>query len=111
MILRVGVVICVASIVVALSHPSIARPADQNQNKPNAAATGSAVVGIASTHNPFRPGYRSGAGKRLPASFTIQPPGPLRSKLICVRGLAASAMQRTIDQRTHCFQAKTSRSS
>jgi rare lipoprotein A len=60
MILRVGVVICVASIVVALSHSSIARPGDQNQNKPSAAATGSAVVGIASTYNPFRPGYRSG---------------------------------------------------
>jgi rare lipoprotein A len=62
MILRVGVVICVASIVVALSHPSIARPGDQNQNKPSAAATGSAVVGIASTYNPFRPGYRRGQG-------------------------------------------------
>ena len=56
MILRVGVVICVASIVVALSHSSIARAADQNQDKPNAAATGSGVVGIASTYNPFRPG-------------------------------------------------------
>ena len=41
MTLRVGVVICVASIVVVLSHPSIARPADQNKNKPNAADTGS----------------------------------------------------------------------
>jgi rare lipoprotein A len=62
MILRVGVVICVVSTVVALSHSSIARAADQNQDqdKPNAAATGSAVVGIASTYNPFRPGYRSG---------------------------------------------------
>jgi rare lipoprotein A len=62
MILRVGVVICVVSTVVALSHSSIARAADQNQDqdKPNAAATGSAVVGIASTYNPFRPGYRLG---------------------------------------------------
>ena len=58
MILRVGVVICVVSTVVALSHSSIARAADQD--KPNAAATGSAVVGVASTYNPFRPGYRSG---------------------------------------------------
>ena len=72
MILRVGVVICVASIVVALSHPSIARPADQNKNKPNAAATGSAVVGIASTYNPFRPGYRSGG--RLTASGELYDP-------------------------------------
>jgi rare lipoprotein A len=45
---------------VALSHSSIARPADQNQNNADAAAIGAAVVGIASTYNPFRPGYRSG---------------------------------------------------
>jgi rare lipoprotein A len=60
MILRVGVAFCVVSIAVALSHSSIARPADQNQNNADAAAMGSAVVGIASTYNPFRPGYRSG---------------------------------------------------
>jgi hypothetical protein len=60
MILRVGVVVSVFSIVVALSHSSIARPADQNQNKPDVAALGPPVVGLASTYNPFRPGYRSG---------------------------------------------------
>jgi rare lipoprotein A len=69
MTLRVGVVICVASIVVALSHSSIARPADQNHNKPNAAATDSAVVGIASTYNPFRPGYRSGGRETASGEF------------------------------------------
>jgi hypothetical protein len=60
MILRVGVAICVVSIAVALSHSSSARAADQNQNNADAAAMGAAVVGIASTYNPFRPGYRSG---------------------------------------------------
>jgi rare lipoprotein A len=60
MILRVGVVICVVSIAMTLSHSSIARPADQDQNNADAAAMGAAVVGIASTYNPFRPGYRSG---------------------------------------------------
>ena len=111
MILRVGVVICVASIVVEVGHPSIARPADQNQTKPNAAATGFAVVGIASTTIPFGRVIGRGAGKQLPASSMIQPPGPQQSKLICVRGLAASAMERTVDQHTHWFQAKTRRSS
>jgi len=91
MILRVGVVICVASIVVALSHPSIARPADQNQNKPNAAATGSAVVGIASTYNPFRPGYRSGGRETAsgelydPAAWTAAIQTNLRERFGGVR--------------------------
>ena len=91
MILRVGVVACVVSIAVALSYPSIARPADQNQNKPSAAATGSAVVGIASTYNPFRPGYRSGGRETAsgelydPAAWTAAIQTNLRERFGGVR--------------------------
>jgi rare lipoprotein A len=60
MILRVCVAICVVSIVVAQSPCSIARSADQNQNKLNTATIRSDIVGIASTYNPLQPGYRSG---------------------------------------------------
>src|SRR6478672_2474203 len=59
MILRFCATICVASTVFAQAHFAVARAAQQDSAKPNG-APGSAVVGIASTYNPFRPGYRSG---------------------------------------------------
>jgi rare lipoprotein A len=59
MTLRLCATICVASIVVAQSHFAIARSAQQDSAKSNG-TIGSAIVGIASTYNPFRPGYRSG---------------------------------------------------
>jgi rare lipoprotein A len=59
MILRLGAAICVALIVVAYGS-SMARSSDQNRNKLNVIATGVAIMGIASTYNPFRPGCRSG---------------------------------------------------
>ena len=58
--LRLGAAICVALIVVAYGSRSMARSSDQNRNKLNVIATGVAIMGIASTYNPFRPGYRSG---------------------------------------------------
>jgi rare lipoprotein A len=60
MIMRSGAAICVALIVVGYGSCSIAGSSDQNRNKLNAIATGVAIMGIASTYNPFRPGYRSG---------------------------------------------------
>ena len=63
MMLRLGAAICVALIVVAYGSCSMARSSDQNRNKLNVIATGVAIMGIASTYNPFRPGYRSGGGE------------------------------------------------
>jgi rare lipoprotein A len=63
MMLRLGAAICVALIVVAYGSRSMARSSDQNRNKLNVIATGVAIMGIASTYNPFRPGYRSGGGE------------------------------------------------
>jgi rare lipoprotein A len=60
MMLRLGAAICVALIVVAYGSCSMARSSDQNRNKLNVIATGVAIMGLASTYNPFRPGYRSG---------------------------------------------------
>jgi rare lipoprotein A len=58
MTLRLCATICVASIVVVQAHFAVARAAQQESARSNG-ATGSAIIGIASTYNPFRPGYRS----------------------------------------------------
>jgi rare lipoprotein A len=63
MMLRVSALICAASVVLAHSASSTARPADQNHSRLNTVANGSAIIGIASTYNPFRPGYRSGGSE------------------------------------------------
>lgn len=60
MVVRLGAAIGVAAILVVYSSSSHARPADQNQNKANAAAASHVIVGVASEYNPFRPGYREG---------------------------------------------------
>jgi rare lipoprotein A len=60
MVVRLGAAIGVAGILVVYSSSSFARPAEQNQNKPNAAAESHVIVGVASEYNPFRPGYREG---------------------------------------------------
>ena len=70
--LRLGAAICVGAFVIANSSSPIARPADQNQNKLNATARGPAIRGIASTYNPFRPGYRSG-GKETASGEPYDP--------------------------------------
>ena len=72
MILRLGAAICVGAIVIASLSSPIARPADQNQNKLNATAMGPAIRGIASTYNPFRPGFRSG-GKETASGEPYDP--------------------------------------
>ena len=95
MILCLGAAICVGAIVIANPSSPVAQPADQNQNKLNATAMGPAIRGIASTYNPFRPGYRSGGKDHM-----IQPPGPRRSKPICVTGLVVSAMEGIIGRHT-----------
>jgi rare lipoprotein A len=71
MILRLGAAICAGAIVANPSSP-VARPADQNQNKLSATAMGPAIRGIASTYNPFRPGYRSG-GKETASGEPYDP--------------------------------------
>jgi rare lipoprotein A len=63
MIMRLGAAMCVALIVVGYGSCSIAGSSDQKRNKLNGIATGVAIMGIASTYNPFRPGYRSGGGE------------------------------------------------
>jgi len=63
MVVRSGAAICVALISVVYASSSIARPADQNQNKPNAAATRRVIVGVASEYNPYRQGYREGGAE------------------------------------------------
>jgi rare lipoprotein A len=60
MILRLGVAIGVALIVVTYRSCAMARSSDQNRKKVNVVATGSAIMVIASTYNPFQPDYRSG---------------------------------------------------
>jgi rare lipoprotein A len=60
MIIRSGAAMCVALIVVTYSSCSMARSPDQNRNQLNVIAKGVAIIGIASTYNPYRPGYRSG---------------------------------------------------
>jgi rare lipoprotein A len=60
MIMRLGAAMCVASVLVGYGSCSIAGSSDQNQNKLNVIATGVAIMGIASTYNPLKPGYRSG---------------------------------------------------
>lgn len=60
MVMRSGAAICVALFSVVYASSSMARPADQNQNKPNAAVTRRVIVGVASEYNPYRPGYREG---------------------------------------------------
>src|SRR6516162_9558798 len=97
MILRLGAAIGVALILVTNGSCAMARSSDQNRNKVNVVATGIAIMGIASTYNPFRPDYRSGG--RETASM-IQQRGLLQSKRICVRGLVASALARPIDRHT-----------
>jgi rare lipoprotein A len=58
--LRFSAAICVALIVVAYGSCATAQSSDQDRNKLNVIATGVTIMGIASTYNPFRPGYRSG---------------------------------------------------
>jgi hypothetical protein len=58
------------------------------------AADGTAIVGAASMYNPYRPGYREGALRQLQESAIIHLRGPLRSKPICVKGLAAFTVAR-----------------
>jgi peptidoglycan lytic transglycosylase len=76
MVVRMGASICVAAITVVYSSSSIARPANQSQNKPNVAAPGHVIVGVASEYNPYQPGYREGgaetaSGERYdPAAWT-----------------------------------------
>ena len=57
-------------------------------------------MGIALTYNPFGRVIDQVATKQLPATHMIQPPGPQRSKPICVTGLVVSAMEEIIDRHT-----------
>jgi rare lipoprotein A len=63
MIVRLGAAMCVALIMVVYGSCSIAGSFDQNQKKTNVIETSIDIVGIASTYNPFRPGYRSGGSE------------------------------------------------
>jgi rare lipoprotein A len=60
MIMRSGAAMCAALIVVTNSSCSMAQSSDQTRNKLNVIAKGVAIIGIVSTYNPYRPGYRSG---------------------------------------------------
>ena len=66
MVLRSGAAICVAAIMIGCSSSSFTDSGDQKQNNRadceprNAAARTPAIMGIASTYNPYRPGSRSG---------------------------------------------------
>jgi rare lipoprotein A len=70
MILRVGVTICVASILATPSHFSLAQPAQQGRT--TMTVMGTTIVGIASTYNPLRPAYRSG-GKETASGELYDP--------------------------------------
>ena len=91
MILCLGAAICVGAIVIANPSSPVAQPADQNQNKLNATAMGPAIRGIASTYNPFRPGYRSGGKETAsgepydPAAWTAAIQADLRDRFGGVR--------------------------
>jgi rare lipoprotein A len=71
MILRFCATICVASTVFAQAHFAVARAAQQDSAKPSG-TMGSAIIGIASTYNPLRPGYRSG-GKETASGELYDP--------------------------------------
>jgi rare lipoprotein A len=63
MVVRTGAAICVAvTVVVVYSSVSRAR-LDRDQTNLHVAAAGPVIRGIASTYNPYRPGYRSGGTK------------------------------------------------
>jgi rare lipoprotein A len=91
MVMRMGAAIGVVTVMVVSSSSSFARPADQNQNKSDAAAERHAIVGIASEYNPFQPGYREGgpetaSGERYdPSAWTAAIQTDLREKFGGVR--------------------------
>ena len=77
MVVRLGAAICVAvTMVVVYSSVSRARLVDHYQLNLHVVAAGPVIRGIASTYNPYRPGYRSGgretaSGERYdPAAWT-----------------------------------------
>jgi rare lipoprotein A len=77
MVVRLGAAICVAvTMVVVYSSVSRARLVDRYQLNLPVVAAGPVIRGIASTYNPYRPGYRSGgretaSGERYdPAAWT-----------------------------------------
>jgi rare lipoprotein A len=72
MTLRYGTAICVASIVIVQSTLSMAGSVQQDQSKLNAAVDSAAIIGIASTYNPFRPDYQSG-GKETASGELYDP--------------------------------------
>jgi rare lipoprotein A len=64
MVERSGAAICVVVAVIGVySSVSRARLADYDQINLQVAAAGPVISGIASTYNPYRPGYRSGGAK------------------------------------------------
>jgi rare lipoprotein A len=91
MVMRMGAAIGVVTVMVVSSSSSFARPADQNQNKSDAAAERHAIVGIASEYNPFQPAYREGgpetaSGERYdPSAWTAAIQTDLREKFGGVR--------------------------
>jgi hypothetical protein len=89
MVVRLSAVICGAAIVFVCSSAAMAR--SEPSYAANRAAHDASIVGIASTYNPYRPGYREGGIETASGERTIRLRGPLRSNLACVKSLAASA--------------------
>ena len=72
MVMRLGAAICVAvTMVVVYSSVSRARLVDHYQLNLHVVAAGPVISGIASTYNPYRPGYRSGGRETASVSISL----------------------------------------
>lgn len=74
------------------------------------AASGDAIVGAASTYNPFRPGRLEGGRTPPPASAMIPRSGRLPSRRACARNLAGSNLARGRNMPSSKPQARRSSS-
>jgi rare lipoprotein A len=90
MVVRLSAVICGAGVVFACSSAAMART--EASYAANRAAHDASIVGIASTYNPYRPGYREGgaetaSGERYnPSAWTAAIQTGLREKFGGIRG-------------------------
>jgi rare lipoprotein A len=93
MVVRLSAVICGAAIVFVCSSAAMAR--SEPSYAANRAAHDASIVGIASTYNPYRPGYREGgietaSGERYnPSAWTAAIQSGLREKFGGIRGRGA----------------------
>lgn len=92
MVVRLGAAICVAAtIVIAYLSFSITQFGNQKQNERNAGAMAPAIMGAASTYNPYRPGNQSGGTETAsgepydPTAWTAAIRTDLREKFRGVR--------------------------